>query len=85
LPESPALSDVSQDQRLRPILTDLGLATETLAQTEHAVLELASLLNAEVRMTEIILQALLFSYGVVSSDASGPKFTSHGTWSARHT
>jgi hypothetical protein len=53
-----------------------GLEAETLAQTEDAVLELTLLLNAEIRVTEIILQALLFSCGVVSSDASGPEFTS---------
>jgi hypothetical protein len=35
-----------------------GLATETLAQSEHALLELASLLNAEVSVTQIILKAL---------------------------
>jgi hypothetical protein len=35
-----------------------ALATETLTEAEHAVLELASFLNAEVRVTEIILQAL---------------------------
>jgi hypothetical protein len=37
-----------------------GLEAETLAQTEDAVLELTLLLNAEIRVTEIILQALLF-------------------------
>ena len=37
---------------------EIGLATETPAQTEDAVLELASLLNAEVRMAQIILQTL---------------------------
>jgi hypothetical protein len=35
-----------------------ALATETLAKAEHAVLDLAALLDAEVRVTEIILQAL---------------------------
>jgi hypothetical protein len=35
-----------------------ALATETLTEAEHAVLELASFLNAEVRVTQIILQAL---------------------------
>jgi hypothetical protein len=35
-----------------------GLAAEPLAEAEHAVLELASLLDAEVRVTQIILQAL---------------------------
>jgi hypothetical protein len=37
---------------------DPGLAGETPAEAEHAILELASLLDAEVRVTEIILQAL---------------------------
>jgi hypothetical protein len=35
-----------------------ALATETLAEAEHAVLELAALLDAEVRVTKIILHAL---------------------------
>jgi hypothetical protein len=34
------------------------LAAETPTEAEHAVLELASLLNAEVRVTQIILKAL---------------------------
>jgi hypothetical protein len=37
---------------------EISLATETPAQTEDAVLELAALLDAEVSVTEIILQAL---------------------------
>jgi hypothetical protein len=45
-------------RRPRPGHRDDDLATETPAEPKHAVLELASLLNAEVRMTEIILQAL---------------------------
>jgi hypothetical protein len=35
-----------------------ALATETLAEAEHAVLKLAALLNAEVSVKEIILEAL---------------------------
>jgi hypothetical protein len=35
-----------------------ALATETLAEAEHAVLELTSLLDAEVSVTQIILEAL---------------------------
>jgi hypothetical protein len=35
-----------------------GLAGATLAEAEHALLELAALLDAEVRVTQIILQAL---------------------------
>jgi hypothetical protein len=37
---------------------EIGLARETPAEVEHAFLELAALLDAEVRMTEIILEAL---------------------------
>jgi hypothetical protein len=44
-------------ERLPAYWRDL-LATETPAQTEDALLELAALLDAEVRVTEIILQAL---------------------------
>jgi hypothetical protein len=42
----------------RPGLPDLRLAREPLAEAEHAILELAALLDAEVSVTEIILQAL---------------------------
>src|SRR5215207_7229554 len=35
-----------------------GLVVKTPADSQHAVAELAALLNAEVRVTEIILQAL---------------------------
>jgi hypothetical protein len=34
-----------------------GLAGETLVEPKHALLELAALLNAEVSVTQIILQA----------------------------
>jgi hypothetical protein len=44
-------------ERLPAYWRDL-LATEKPAQTEDALLELAALLDAEVRVTEIILQAL---------------------------
>ena len=37
---------------------DRDLATETPTEAEHALLEIASLLDAEVRVTEVILQAL---------------------------
>jgi hypothetical protein len=37
---------------------DLRLAEETSAEAEHAVLELTALLDGEVIVTEIILQAL---------------------------
>jgi hypothetical protein len=42
----------------RLIATPRPLATERLAKAEHAVPELAALLDAEVRVTEIILEAL---------------------------
>jgi hypothetical protein len=37
---------------------DAGLAREPPAQTKHALLELTAFLDAEVRVTQIILQAL---------------------------
>jgi hypothetical protein len=37
---------------------DRGLEAELAAEAEHTVLELATLLKAEVRVTVIILQAL---------------------------
>jgi hypothetical protein len=37
---------------------EIGLATETPTEEEHAILKLAALLNAEVRVKEIILQEL---------------------------
>ena len=37
---------------------EIDLATQTPAEAKHAVLELAALLDAEVRVTQIILQAL---------------------------
>jgi hypothetical protein len=53
--------DISRGLRRRPLPPDLGLATETPAEAEHAVLKFASLLDAELCVTQIILQALLFT------------------------
>ena len=57
-PSADSLGLPTAPVRSVPELPDLGLARKPPAEAKHALLELAALLAAEVRMTQIILQAL---------------------------